>query len=1292
MGMKWEEIPIFISSTFNDMHAERDYLLKNVFPQLGEWCERRHVILRDIDLRWGITSIDSETGNTIYKCLTAVDSCRPFFLCFLGQRRGYVPPLEKLNEKTRTTFPEIVEMARTGSHSATEYEIEHALLMPLAYFENGALHHRDEPVKNALFLRRRPAYLASLSPAQKKVFLDYRKDVCDTPEGYAAFLDACRKANETCCRRISEKNLVVDYDCRWCREIFSPELRTNDPDDDRAQGRLTDFSIQAHDLPWTLRKELEEILQREFPQELPSGDVWPLKAFLLASLAKQILPYARLGTDHPDSYARDAEQQQVFQYTCLKDAIPRADDLKAMAAYFADGNDRRPMVILAEAGMGKTTLLAQFARNQPEQQTVSRFLGVSELSGGLLPLWDSILRECGLPAPENIDALKARLPGLLAEMAPRLLILDGLEQIPGGLDMLELLPAPLPPRLKVILSVRSDLEPQRLERTLRFHKENLIVHSLHPFNTEQKKELVDTCLKSSLKELTDDQMNLVCGLNESGNPLYLSILLSDIRSFSSSSRLIGEIQRHGNTPLSAFDAMLSRMENDRMYDMLPPEKCVPLVFGLLAQSRDGLSYEELAACLTAYFPEAAHGTCSGSIQICLRQVRAFLCRRDGRTDFLHQTFREAAKARYSTRADEFHACLARLFRNACDPDGSRSFPVPVQRALREYAWHLSFVSKAAYRQLYANICYLNARCEGLGVRTLIQEYGDSSLLTDLSPYRDLLIRYRDGLEQYANLLPSLLWAYGSDRQRAEAGFDRLTCPWVRAEDMHAAGSKIQSLAEARKVRLLGEVSIHAAAFCIAEKPSLAFAFTGQGKVTAYALESLLPLSNPLFTDRSLPLGLCASGSRLAAAFENGRIELYDYQADGGTLRAKPLGSLTYVPPMYSGAAMAFDPKGRLWYQEKEESIARYDPASGETLQFALPGAEELSSLAAAGETVFGTACAGLDTLLFSVSAAGGVCSRNLGGGDSRVLCADEKGCLVSCAASEGVYPLLLADTKLETEKESRLESPVTAALPIGSVYLLLPAKQPLGQLWLWDGGIRGRIEQRLLYQDQACLGAMPDGSVALISAGTVSRFCFEGEAHVNPDRDKRGPEPPALTELPDLSKYILNDVQIFASGDYACAVGISGTMKSVRDEQCAGAVFLKKTLGHWHIVGDQTWPRAFGIILTVCIDSEKGVFTLVLRSAVRAGTLCALQGTAKELLAGGERQQELDLPIGRKVCGCCRGGRLWLASGNILLVYEARTIHYETGILLPAPVREIFPFREQTMVRFAEQTAAFSIS
>lgn len=47
----WREIRLFVSSTFTDYFAEREILVKQVIPQLREWCEARRMTLVDIDLR-----------------------------------------------------------------------------------------------------------------------------------------------------------------------------------------------------------------------------------------------------------------------------------------------------------------------------------------------------------------------------------------------------------------------------------------------------------------------------------------------------------------------------------------------------------------------------------------------------------------------------------------------------------------------------------------------------------------------------------------------------------------------------------------------------------------------------------------------------------------------------------------------------------------------------------------------------------------------------------------------------------------------------------------------------------------------------------------------------------------------------------------------------------------------------------------------------------------------------------------------------------------------------------------
>ena len=43
----WRTVRVFISSTFNDMHGERDVLTRVVFPQLNNICKSRRVRARE---------------------------------------------------------------------------------------------------------------------------------------------------------------------------------------------------------------------------------------------------------------------------------------------------------------------------------------------------------------------------------------------------------------------------------------------------------------------------------------------------------------------------------------------------------------------------------------------------------------------------------------------------------------------------------------------------------------------------------------------------------------------------------------------------------------------------------------------------------------------------------------------------------------------------------------------------------------------------------------------------------------------------------------------------------------------------------------------------------------------------------------------------------------------------------------------------------------------------------------------------------------------------------------------
>jgi len=164
MSQPWHTVYVFISSTFNDMHAERDCLVKQVFPRLREWCEQRKLMLVDVDLRWGVTEADATANRGVVQTvLRRIDDCRPFFICFLGQRRGWVPSPHDVSDETFDYYPGLDPYV--GEASVTELEILHALIHPFHGSPGRSqtdAEERYEPSRHASFYLREPSYLEEM--------------------------------------------------------------------------------------------------------------------------------------------------------------------------------------------------------------------------------------------------------------------------------------------------------------------------------------------------------------------------------------------------------------------------------------------------------------------------------------------------------------------------------------------------------------------------------------------------------------------------------------------------------------------------------------------------------------------------------------------------------------------------------------------------------------------------------------------------------------------------------------------------------------------------------------------------------------------------------------------------------------------------------------------------------------------------------------------------------------------------------------------------------------------------
>ncbi len=148
-GTEARVVRVFVSSTFRDMAAERDELVKRTFPALRSLCEARGVTWGEVDLRWGVTDEQAAEGQVLPICLAEIRGCRPYFIGLLGERYGWVP--EALD-------PALVEqepwLAAQAGRSVTELEILHGVL--------------NEPAMatHTFFYLRDPAYVADRSPDQ----------------------------------------------------------------------------------------------------------------------------------------------------------------------------------------------------------------------------------------------------------------------------------------------------------------------------------------------------------------------------------------------------------------------------------------------------------------------------------------------------------------------------------------------------------------------------------------------------------------------------------------------------------------------------------------------------------------------------------------------------------------------------------------------------------------------------------------------------------------------------------------------------------------------------------------------------------------------------------------------------------------------------------------------------------------------------------------------------------------------------------------------------------------------
>ncbi len=526
---------VFISSTFRDMHAERNHLVTVIFPQLRRLCEARGVTWGEVDLRWGVTDEAVAEGRVLPICLEEIERCRPYFIGLLGERYGSVPqyvPDELLEREAwlREPFQE--------RKSVTELEILHGVL------RNPAM------ANHAYFYFRDPAYASSLPEPERGDFLSESAEA-------AMKLKQLKEL-------IGQSRLPV---------------RANYPDP-KALGEL-------------VLADLTAVINQRWPE------------------GSEPNPLQREALDHA-AYARSRER--VY--------IGRPEYFARLDAH-AVGRGDQPLVILGESGSGKSALLAnwvaRYRQAHPETFVLEHYIGATPASADWAAMLRRILREfkqqLGLTQdiPDHPDALRSAFPnwlhmaaataqsakygaespdphsaGAASSPAPPseiVIVLDALSQLEdrdGAPDLLWLPPA-MPENVRLIVST---LPGRALDEIA---KRRWPVFKVEPLTVDERKELIRQFLRGYGRELSSARAERIAGAPQSANPLYLRVLLDELRIFGQRQRLEERIGFYleAGSPYELYVKVIARWESAFGAEMTRD------TLTLLWAARRGLSESEL---------------------------------------------------------------------------------------------------------------------------------------------------------------------------------------------------------------------------------------------------------------------------------------------------------------------------------------------------------------------------------------------------------------------------------------------------------------------------------------------------------------------------------------------------------------------------------------------------------------------------------------------------------------------------------------------------------------------------
>ena len=551
----WTSVRVFISSTFNDMHGERDSFTRHVFPALNKKLISRRVRAVPLDLRWGLTAEDtSDSGlGALEHCLLAIDQCRPFFVLLTGERYGWRPPGYRVRDLPEWDWVREFE----PGHSITAMEIFH-----------GFMRKPYQPM-HAFLYERNPSFMEEITdPDERRIFAFDSDDPAVLKK--RDDLKAAVKQHRYCKSR--------KYACRYGGR------------DQEGKPFVTGLA----GLEEMVMNDLYDAICDEFPPPPPPpsplAQERALHTFVVEDKASHFL-----GREEEVGFLRD-----------YINAGPTEQDLP-MVVVGKVGSGKTSLL----------SMVTMPRLRDKKWLTIAHMVGASATSGDVHEsLWrlceeiEDLTGVTFVKSDSSFNAVRKEFGRMFTKLTTQLMalgkhlliIIDGVDEFTplNGAHTLDWLPNFVPPRVKVIISMTPD---SKCLTAVSHREPTPTVRVLGGMKREEQAELVSFNLNEFGKHLTKTQMDLLLGKTDAASPLYLTVACEELRLQAQygmgGSGVDTKIQEMAPEVAGALDVVLARIERDyqawlESVGMVESgREVVKTMLTLLLYSRGGLRQEDL---------------------------------------------------------------------------------------------------------------------------------------------------------------------------------------------------------------------------------------------------------------------------------------------------------------------------------------------------------------------------------------------------------------------------------------------------------------------------------------------------------------------------------------------------------------------------------------------------------------------------------------------------------------------------------------------------------------------------